>query len=73
MADSKAGNALGSVTTIVTIAPADQDAMDTAIQALQATHTVAAISGVAGGTVHVALQGTGAYDAVATEVCVFAD
>ena len=57
---AKAGNGLGSVTTILVsdAAVADQAALDAVSAALQsAGHTVAGIDGAHGGTMHFAVQG----------------
>lgn len=59
-AAAKAGNGLGPKTTIISMPTADQAALDAQVQELALTHTVAAVAGAAGGTVHVALQGTAA-------------
>lgn len=62
--ETKAGNGLGPRTQIITMATADQAAMDAQIAELSMTHTIAGIDGTAGGTIAVALQGTA--DAPAT-------
>ena len=57
---ARAGNGLGSVTTVLVsdAAVADQAALDAVSAALQfAGHTVAGIDGAHGGTMHFAVQG----------------
>ena len=57
---AKAGNGLGSVTTVLVsdAAVADQAALDAISAALQTNgHTVAGIDGAHGGTMHFAVQG----------------
>ncbi len=57
-AATKAGNGLGSVTQIVSAAPADQAALDAFEKAVGAAgHTIAAVDGAHGGTMHFAIQG----------------
>ena len=59
-AATKAGNGLGSVTQIISAAPADQAALDAFEKAVGAAgHTIAAVDGVHGGTMHFAIQGGG--------------
>lgn len=59
-ATTKAGNGLGSVTQIVSAAPADQAALDAFEKAVGAAgHSIAAVDGVHGGTMHFAIQGGG--------------
>lgn len=60
-AATKAGNGLGSVTQIVSAAPADQAALDAFEKAVGAAgHTIAGVDGAHGGTMHFAIQGGGA-------------
>lgn len=59
-AAAKAGNGLGPLTVIASMPTADQAALDAQVSELALTHTVAGVSGTAGGVVHVALQGTAA-------------
>ena len=59
-AATKAGNGLGSVTQIISAAPADQAALDAFEKAVGAAgHSIAAVDGVHGGTMHFAIQGGG--------------
>lgn len=77
--NAKAGNGLGPVTTIVSMPTADQAALDAQVQELGLTHSIAGVTGAAGGTVHVALQGTAAVptpintNVVVTTVVAFTD
>lgn len=59
-AAAKAGNGLGPLTTIISMPTADQAALDAQAAELATTHTIAGVAGTAGGTVHMALQGTAA-------------
>ena len=61
--DVKAGNGLGPKTTIISMPTANQAALDAQAAELALTHTIAAVAGTAGGTVHMALQGTAAVPA----------
>ena len=76
---AKAGNGLGPKTTIVSMPTADQAAMDAQLTELALTHSIAGVAGAAGGTVHVALQGTAAVptpintNVVVTTVIAFED
>ena len=55
---TKAGNGLGSVTQIVSAAPADQAALDAFEKAVGAAgHSIAGVDGAHGGTMHFAIQG----------------
>jgi len=57
---TKAGNGLGSVTQIVSAAPADQAALDAFEKAVGAAgHSIAGVDGAHGGTMHFAIQGGG--------------
>jgi hypothetical protein len=59
-AATKAGNGLGSVTQIISAAPADQAALDAFEKALGAAgHSIAGVAGAHGGTMHFAIQGGG--------------
>jgi hypothetical protein len=61
--DVRAGNGLGPKTTIISMPTASQAALDAQATELALTHTIAAVAGTAGGTVHMALQGTAAVPA----------
>ena len=53
-----AGNGLGSRTQIISAAPADQAALDAFGKGIAALgHTIAAVEGTHGGTMHFAIQG----------------
>lgn len=76
--DVKAGNGLGPQTVVISMPTADQAALDAQAAELALTHTIAGAAGAAGGTVHMALQGTAAVPAtvnsgvVVTTVVTFA-
>ena len=76
---TKAGNGLGSVTQIISAAPADQAALDAFEKAVGAAgHTIAAVDGVHGGTMHFAIQGGGTVAnptgaEATTAICTFED
>ena len=78
-AATKAGNGLGSVTQIISAAPADQAALDAFEKAVGAAgHTIAGVAGTHGGTMHFAIQGGGTVAnptgaEATTAICTFAD
>lgn len=78
-AATKAGNGLGSVTQIISAAPADQTALDAFEKAVGAAgHTIAGVEGTHGGTMHFAIQGGGTVAnptgaEATTAICTFAD
>ena len=54
----KAGNGLGSRTQIISASPADQAALDAFGKTIASLgHTIAAVEGTHGGTMHFAIQG----------------
>lgn len=70
----KAGNGIGSKTTIIAVTTATVSVSD-AIDTLSLTHTIVGVTGTSAGTEHVAVQGSETIPTIAgtATVCTFTD